>query len=192
MSDLAALYSQISADLWVEGHDARERRARAFAALYEQGYNYREIGQVSNLSHERVRQIIGTKLSKEKIKRIQKERHRITVACELCGFEFKTMKGRPRKRCLREPECEQERDPKRWINPQDGHQWVLDPMTKKVMRAQRFLVQRWLGRPLKRNEWVVLLDGDVYNLDRENIAIMTPKEALRHGRLLRDRGVRRG
>jgi hypothetical protein len=46
-----------------------------------------------------------------------------------------------------------------------------------VVRVERYMVQKALGRRLKRNEWVRLLDGNPDNLSPQNIAMMSPAEA---------------
>ena len=63
-------------------------------------------------------------------------------------------------------------------NP-DGHWWTTprDRRPNRV-RAERHIAELLLGRRLRRNEWVVLIDGDPDNLDPANIGIVTPKQAM--------------
>ena len=158
-----------------------ERDERILLA-HKGGEGFAAIARTHGISAERVRQIVrrsGVTPQESRDFRLR------DWTCGECGEKHRTL--HPRQFCGSACEIKARVatfDPLEAMryNRHDGHYWLRVPGTSKKMRVERYLAQKREGRELRRDEWVVLLDGDPTNLDLENIVVMTPAEATEHHR----------
>jgi hypothetical protein len=139
-----------------------------------EGMTLASVGDLFGVSRERVRQIVrraGVTVEQSAALRDKS----VEWSCLDCG---KTETRPPsRAECVRCQDCDWER---RRIGPDgqpsrgrglDGHWWCRDPRTGKRMRFERYLAQEQLGRVLRSDEYVTLIDRDPDNVDPTNIVV---------------------
>lgn len=162
-----------------------DRDAFIRAKVYE-GETLSDIGDMLGVTRERVRQIanrFSTPAERDALVRARQLRvHGVDWVCESCGKKERRLPAASHARTCRKSCRIETHGPYKWFNSHDGHWYVGVPdeaarRGRRRIRYARYLMEKELGRKLRRNEWVVLLDGDTSNFSRDNIAILTPSQA---------------
>jgi hypothetical protein len=169
-----------------------QERAAVMVARHLSGETMTQIANDYGISRERVRQVVrAVGCTPDQTK----ESKWVTVNCGQCGAPKRLKRGfvsyyqrNGRENFFCNKVCAgiaRRKGPEQGYSIQmgaDGHWWTRDqycpPGKNRMCRLERYIMQEMMGRPLHRNEWVHLKDGDPNNVSPENLEVHTPKQAM--------------
>lgn len=169
-----------------------ERNAEFVRLHVEERLTLTAIGERFGISRERVRQIVRKHgVAVAVTTAVRSESAGVDFTCPVCEVTTRMGAFRASRRLYCSRDCysidRNAAGPATYRHP-DGHVWLSAP-GRRTMRAERYIAELHIGRPVTHDECVILRDDDVENWSEpDNIAIVTWKQlmAVRDGRAKRE------